>query len=372
MAHWIAASTVHGRPVTTAEPYPHICRRTVTGEHTLTGQPVTPDRRDCAACTAERHQPAPVETSPAVPERTAPVPDSYPQLAPAVRYAEHGWPVFMLGRSKRPVANCPDCTNADQRHDPEACQCLTCHGFYAATSDPLRVAGIVAAVPGGQLALRTGAASGLVVLDVDPRNGGTTTLNGLIRDGLAPATAYVVTGSGGLHLYYLHPGHPVACSQGKPGQGLGPGIDVKADGGYVVLPPSVHPRTGRPYRWAPGRTVQEMPPALVQRCTRPAPAIAPPAARPHPLTSTRRGGGISHPDRLLAAHLDAVARAPEGARRTTLYGAARGVARMVAADAIDQADAIAALTDAGRTAQQTDRDIRAAIRGAFRAEGVPA
>ena len=300
------------------------------------------------------------------------MPESYPLLAPAIRYAEHGWPVFMLGRSKRPVANCPTCANAGQDHDSQACDCLTCHGFYAATTDPLRVAGIVAAVPGGQLALRTGAASGLVVLDIDPRNGGTDTLNGLIRDGLVPPTAYVVTGSGGLHLYYRHPGQPVGCSQGKPGQGLGPGVDVKADGGYVVLPPSVHPRTGRPYRWAPGRTVQEMPPALVERCARPAPAPVVLPAAPHTPTSTREAGGISHPDRLLAVLVDKVTGAPEGARRTTLYGAARGVARMVKADAIDKAEAITVLTDAGRRAEQTDRDIRAAIRGGFHAEGVAA
>jgi hypothetical protein len=45
---------------------------------------------------------------------------------------------------------------------------------------------------------------------------------------------------------------------------------------------------------------------------------------------------------------------------------------MVAAHAIDPADAVAALTTAGRQAEQTDRDIRAAIRGGFQAEGVAA
>ncbi|MBE1485221.1 bifunctional DNA primase/polymerase [Plantactinospora soyae] len=291
-------------------------------------------------------------------------------LDPALRYAAQGWPVFMLARSKRPVANCRPCADTDDSHDPAACDCLTCHGFYAATTDPLRVAGIVAAVPGGQLALRTGARSGLVVVDVDPCHGGDDTMTALIRSGLLPPTAHVVTGSAGRHLYYRHPGRPVRCSQGKPGVGLGPGIDVKADGGYVVLPPSVHPRTGRPYLWVPGRQMEEMPPALVEACEPAPPAPAPP--RPTGPISTRTAEGISHPERLLAAHLDAVASAPEGARRTTLYGAARGVARMVAAHAIDQADAVTALTNAGRQAEQSDRDIRAAIRGGFHAEGVTA
>ncbi|WP_433228900.1 bifunctional DNA primase/polymerase [Micromonospora sp. CA-248260] len=298
------------------------------------------------------------------------MPDTSALVAPALTYAERGWPVFMLARSKRPVANCQPCTTAGPDHDRDICACLTCHGFYAATTDPDRVAAIVAAVPTGQLALRTGAASGTVVVDVDPAHGGRETMNRLIAAGLLPPTAYVVTGSGGLHLYYRHPGTPVLCSQGKPGQGLGPGIDVKADGGYVVLPPSVHPRTGRPYRWAPRREMQEMPPALVGAC-RPAPP--PPAPVPaHTPTSTREAEGISHPDRLLAAHLHAVATAPQGTRRTTLYGAARGIARMVAVNAITHDDAVAALTTAGHQAEQTDRDIHAAIRGGFRAEGIAA
>ncbi|MEU5944151.1 bifunctional DNA primase/polymerase [Micromonospora sp. NPDC047465] len=292
-------------------------------------------------------------------------------LAAALAYAAHGWPVFMLGPSKRPVANCRACPKAeeDPGHNRDACDCLTCHGFYAATTDPNRVAAIVDAVPRGQLALRTGTASGLVVVDIDPGHGGADTLALLIADGLTPCTARVRTGSGGLHLYYRHPGRHVPCSQGKPGQGLGPGIDVKADGGYVVLPPSVHPRTSRPYRWIPGQPVKEMPPALLTACT---PPPAPPAPAVTGPTRLREAGGISHPDRLLAVLLDRITTAPEGTRRPTLYGVARGVARMVAADAISYDDAIAALTDAGRKAEQTDRDIRAAIRGGFRAEGVAA
>ncbi|WP_320069021.1 bifunctional DNA primase/polymerase [Micromonospora sp. RTGN7] len=292
-------------------------------------------------------------------------------LAAALDYAAHGWPVFMLGRSKRPVANCRACPKAeeDPGHDRDACGCLTCHGFYAATTDPHRVAGIVAAVPRGQLALRTGTASGVVVVDVDPDHGGADTLTGLIAADLTPPTARVRTGSGGLHLYYRHPGRHVPCSQGKPGQGLGPGIDVKADGGYVVLPPSTHPRTGRPYQWIPGHPMQEMPPALLTACSPPPAPPTPAATGPTPV---REAGGISYPDRLLAVLLDRVTTAAEGTRRTTLYGAARGVARMVAAGALDPADAITALTDAGRAAAQTDRDIRAAIRGGFRDEGVAA
>ena len=279
--------------------------------------------------------------------------------AAARRYMERGWPVFVLGRSKRPVANCPACRAAGPGHDPAGCPCLTCHGFHAATLDPARLAAMLAKVPGGLLAIRTGTAAGLAVVDIDPRNGGQ------VDPALMAPTAAVATGGGGWHLYYRHPGGPLLAA--LPGRA---GVDVKADGGYVVAPPSAHPGTGRPYRWAGERPVTEMPPALRAALTPP-----PAAARPAPLSGpppTRRAGGISSPPALLAAHLRAVETAPEGRRRVTLYGAARGIARMVTAGALTEADARAALTAAGLAAAQTERDIRAAIDGAFRDEGAAA
>ncbi|GAA2843525.1 bifunctional DNA primase/polymerase [Kribbella solani] len=297
-------------------------------------------------------------------------------LTAALAAAGRGWPVFMLGRSKRPVANCNDCRDQanDSAHDPAACGHLTCHGFYAATTDPDRVAAIVAAVPAGQLAVRTGAVarggSGLVVVDVDPAHGGWPSLSELVAHQLVPRTLWVQTGSGGVHLYYRHPGQEVG-SRPMPGRA---GIDVKADGGYVVLPPSIHHRTRQPYQWGAGLgEPYEMPPALIHACLPPLPAEIPAhPAGPIRTTSKPGGGGISHPERLLDAHLDAVRNAGQGKRRTTLYGAARGVARMVAAGAIQRADAVAALTAVGQQADQTARDIQAAITGGFRDEGIAA
>ncbi len=280
-------------------------------------------------------------------------------LSIALDYTAVGWHVFVLGRTKRPLANCPACRSAGAGHDREACTCLTCHGFYAATTDPDRIAAMLVAQPAGLLAIRTGAVSGIVVIDIDPAHGGT-----VARD-LMPRTVCVATGSGGWHLYYRHPGTPILNSQGQ----IGPGLDVRGDGGYVVAPPSIHPATKRPYRWVGAQPCSEMPPALIDACR---PAQPAPAPAPHGPTPTRSAGGISSPTALLAAHLDAVARAPQGRRRTTLYGAARGVARMVAAGALRPADAWAALTNAGRAAGQTDRETRTAIAGGFTAEGVPA
>ncbi|MFD3405250.1 bifunctional DNA primase/polymerase [Kribbella sp. NPDC058693] len=244
---------------------------------------------------------------------------------------------------------------------------MTCHGFYAATTDAERIAAIVAAVPRGQLALRTGVLSGLVVVDVDPAHGGGASLAELVALGLVPRTLWVRTGSGGVHLYYRHPGREIG-SRPMPNRA---GIDVKADGGYVVIPPSIHHRTHQPYRWGDVLAEPvEMPPALIDACLPPAPAES--VTRPAVPIQTTRARGISNPQSLLTSTLNAVRNAPEGKRRTTLYGAARGVARMVAAGAISHADAIAALTDVGQQVDQTARDIRAAITGGFHDEGIAA
>ena len=355
---WIGASAALGRAVPITEPYPHICDRIVAAEHTVTGRPVRLRSRDCAGCADDKARAAGhPELSPVPLTQEPTMPDLAPTLPAALALAAEGYPVFLLGRTKRPVANCPACPKADPGHDPAACGHLTCHGFYAATRDPDRITAMHTAVPGGLLAIRTGAVCDLAVVDIDPRNGGH------VWPELMPPTRAVRTGSGGWHLYYRHPGGTLAPNLDKRGY---PGIDLKADGGYVVAPPSVHPDTGQRYRWVGERPVIEMPPPLIALC-RPIAAPAAPAATVTPLSN---GRGISSPTALLQAHLDAVANAPEGRRRHTLYGAARGVARMVAAGALTAADAYEALYDAGIRAQQIHRDIHAAITGGFHAESV--
>jgi putative DNA primase/helicase len=91
--------------------------------------------------------------------------------------------------------------------------------------------------------LATGAASGLVVVDVDPRHSGDETLAQLEAEhGPIPPTWRFLTGGGGEHILFQHPGGHVKSSANA----LGPGIDVRADGGYIIAPPSTH-ISGRRY-----------------------------------------------------------------------------------------------------------------------------
>jgi len=120
---------------------------------------------------------------------------------------------------------------------------ITAHGVKDASSDPDRVVGWW---PGGarhNIGARVPAH--LVVLDIDPQNGGSLDALVDIAGGALPQTLTVHSGrgTGGRHLYFQRPPGRLTSRR------LPPGIDVKTDQGYCVLPPSTHPATGAPYRW---------------------------------------------------------------------------------------------------------------------------
>lgn len=286
-------------------------------------------------------------------------------LEAAKDYADQGIPVFFLSSTKRPLANCRSCDTAGPDHAGALCDHLICHGHLAATCDPQRLQQMARNAPHGMLGIRTGAVSGLVVVDVDPRHGGDESLAGLIAAGLLPPTARVVTGASGQHLYYRHPGQRIT-SRPLPGW---PGVDIKGDGGYVIAPPSTHPRTGRRYvQVDDGRTPVEMASALVKACSPKEPALL---AHKPTAVDVSPVGGIRAPDRLLSKLLATVHQAPAGARRTTLYGAAHGVARLVIAGALSGQDGYDALLHACHQAGwEVNKGTCAAIRDGFRAEGV--
>lgn len=93
------------------------------------------------------------------------------------------------------------------------------------------------------IAIATGAVSGIVALDVDPRHDGDESLAALeAKHGPQPATWRFLTGGGGEHILFRHPGGRITNSAGA----LGSGLDIRGDGGYIVAPPSRH-ICGRPY-----------------------------------------------------------------------------------------------------------------------------
>jgi hypothetical protein len=80
-----------------------------------------------------------------------------------------------------------------------------------------------------------------LAVDIDPRNGGEDAWSALSINQVVPNTAEQSTGGGGRHLMFSDPGGRVAKS-------LAPGIDLKGEGGYVVVAPSRHV-SGQRYQW---------------------------------------------------------------------------------------------------------------------------
>jgi hypothetical protein len=149
--------------------------------------------------------------------------------------------------------------------------------------------------PNANLGIVTGKISGIAVIDVDPRHGGAEALAALEREyAPLPPTVAVSTGGGGRHLYFACPGEPL-----RSRVALAPGVDLRAEGGLVVAPPSIHASGGR-YRW--------------ERIHPPAKAPMPPL--PAWLGSLVRSSSGGHPVAWWRQRVHQPV--PEGARNATL------------------------------------------------------
>jgi len=103
--------------------------------------------------------------------------------------------------------------------------------------------------PDANIGIATGAVSGFVVLDVDPDKGGLKSILELQNVvGAMPKTPRVLTGGRGEHWYFQYPGSVLKNRVGLAGY---PGLDFRADGGYVVAPPSNH-KSGNLYEFMVG------------------------------------------------------------------------------------------------------------------------
>ncbi|HEV2575119.1 MAG TPA: bifunctional DNA primase/polymerase [Beijerinckiaceae bacterium] len=125
-----------------------------------------------------------------------------------------------------------------------------------ASTDPAQIDIYWRRWPCAMIGLPTGAKSGLIVVDIDRKNGvdgfQTMRANGWTIDARA---VEVRTPSGGSHFYFpLKQGDIIKNSASK----LGPGIDVRGDGGFVVLPPSRPSLDAPDYHFAEGQEYREM------------------------------------------------------------------------------------------------------------------
>ncbi|MFF4846301.1 bifunctional DNA primase/polymerase [Streptomyces collinus] len=234
---------------------------------------------------------------------------------------------------------------------------------------------------------------GLVVIDCDmPKadaepltgrwadcHGGTDVLELLAREAGAewPETYMVMTPSGGLHLYFRQPedGPLIGCATGTGGNverprppHLGPLVDVRGLGGYVIAAGSYSPAQGRAYERvsAPDMLPQPLPEWLLE-LLRPAAAPAP-APRPAPV---RVLPTASRADRYAAAALNGatedVAGAPEGERNRKLFAAARRLGELheTAPGVLDETTVREELLAAALRSGQSEREALRTIRSGW-------
>ncbi|NBV20344.1 MAG: hypothetical protein EBS11_27750, partial [Janthinobacterium sp.] len=250
-----------------------------------------------------------------------------------------GIPCFPCGADKRPVI---------------------ATGFKAASKDPAQIRAAFDR-PGAELiGVPTGAASGWVVIDIDIRSD---------RDGsdwlrenaeALPPTRTHKTRSGGLHLIFLVPeGVEIRNSASR----VAPGVDVRGEGGYVIVPPSPG------YSLADPTEPAEMPRWLIRACMPPEREQPPPAAP----QVAREHGGTRYGLAALADECNAIRRAPFGQQETTLNAAGLKVGALVAGGEIEEGIAVAELlaagrsmgSESGREAWQPD-EVEAKVRRAFK------
>lgn len=150
----------------------------------------------------------------------------------ALEYAGNGLAVLPLHSIVNDRCSCgnPNCASPGKHP-------LNSNGVHGATKDEATIRGWWQQWPWANIGIATGKASSLAVVDVDPRNGGMDSLERLHL----PVTLTSQTGSGGFHYYFHTNGAYIAKRK------LLPGIDLQAEGAYVVAPPSLHLMGG--YQW---------------------------------------------------------------------------------------------------------------------------
>ncbi len=162
---------------------------------------------------------------------------------------QHGWsvfPVYEIRTDGRCSCGKTNCSSAGKHP-------RTSDGLKSATKDPTIIRNWWSQNPRANIGIATGEASGFFAIDIDPRHGGNESWATLIeQNGPLPITVESVTGSLGRHFLFKNPTKSV-----KNGTHLRPGIDVRGDGGYIVVPPSNH-ASSRKYAWSEGRAPDQI------------------------------------------------------------------------------------------------------------------
>lgn len=234
--------------------------------------------------------------------------------------------------------------------DPKNKSPLTANGFKDATTSLDQIKRWWEANPGAMIGLPTGQISGLWAVDLDGKEGIENFAKFCGSHGYTPTTTTQRTPSGGKHhLFSMPEGVSIPNSASK----LAPKIDVRGDGGYIVVCPSQR-ADGKPYAWEAGTPPPAQAPAWLVEL-----ALAPKQQpyTPSPRQSPKRyeGNPTAYARAALEAECAVVANAPRGERNDTLNRAAFALGQLVGSGQLDETEVLAELeraAEACRLAQE--------------------
>jgi hypothetical protein len=266
------------------------------------------------------------------------------QAHAALELAALGWPVLPCHHPTEVRCSCGDAHCASPAKHPHLRR-----GLHQATTSPRTIRRWWRTWPEANVAVRTGAhpaGAGVVVIDLDA--GGDATLAQLQREHspLAP-TLTAITGGGGRHLWFAHPGGRVPNSARR----LGEGVDVRGDGGYVLTAPSRH-ISGGEYRWQPG-PLALLPDWLHRLCLPATPAPVRGSDRPVDASAWAHAA--------LVDEVSSVRTSVPGHRNDTLNRAAFSLGQLVGGGHLDEDQVIEQLTIGAVEVGLPPREIRPTI-----------
>lgn len=168
------------------------------------------------------------------------------KLELALAYAAQGFKVVAVHSVRNGACTCSKRDQCDNigKH-PKWDKELLPNGLKNATDDPDVIRQWWAKWPDANIAIKTGADSGIVALDIDVKSAGFEWLKEMVgKHGELPKTVEAITGSGGRHYLFKYPGWYVKNSNNE----ISSGVDIRGDEGYILVAPSDH-HSGNQYTW---------------------------------------------------------------------------------------------------------------------------
>lgn len=264
-------------------------------------------------------------------------------LSAALNYAKYGWYVFPCHSIKNGACSCGNHECKSPGKHPRIK-----HGLHSATSDESQIKEWWTKWPTANIGVKTGPDSKIWVVDADLPDG-----PGEVEKMNLPETLKQKTGSGGFQYFFQWNGVDIRNSA----KALAPGVDIRGDGGYVIIPPSNHISGGH-YEWINKIKAVKAPDWLYEKLKHTEHTCP---TRSHCLQEVS-----PYAQAALNSEISKVSLSGPGSRNEQLYSSTRSLAQLVAGGALDENTVRVAMTTAGVMIGLSQTEVEKSIESAFR------